>query len=190
MIPEQVKANPVLADKAVERIKSTLTANLSWLDHAYGRAWKITRVINGKRYTEPCIFTAKQVGGNGYESVLPSADLGNYSFVLYGDPSTIVSDFGQINQPISIIFWFDLRDCNANNYRDTESLKEDIVKVLVDELYFPFGARLTLTKVSEEPKNVWAGFTIDENDNQFMNHPYSAMRFDAVLTMDLPCALL
>lgn len=190
IIREQTKTNPVLSDYAIGKINAKLKDRLWWLDQTFGRAWPITRVQGNKRYTEPCVYTA---GNNkyGYETLVPSADLGNYSFFVLKDPTALVPNkYGMVRIPFSLIVWVDLRTCfqgvGADKRRDTENLKRDILSVLKNDVFFTGGA-ITIAQVYEEAKNVFKGFTIDETTNQCLMQPYAGFRFDGEVSIMMEC---
>ena len=181
-IREQTKTNPQLLDIPIEQLKAGLKKNITWLDQCFGRAWKITRQVGNKKYTEPCIYTGV---GNEYESLVPSADLGNYSFFVLSDPTNLEDEF--VEARCSLIVWADLRRCfdGDANRRDTEVLKEDLLRGLKQDIYVK-GAWFIVDRVYEEAKNVFNGFTLDENDNQFMMQPYCGFRVDGTLRILIP----
>lgn len=184
IITEKASINPVLAAEAIRDINDRLR-NVAWLDQVFGRAWRITREIRGRKYTEPCLYVGGG-SGNEYETLVPSSDLGCYSFWLQNDPDTMGAEAGYMLVDYSLVVWCDLRRCfEGVNRRDTENLKKDILAVLVE------GGRadgvVTVKRVYEDAKNVFKGFTLDETANQYLMHPYWGMRVDVELRIDTPC---
>ena len=45
--------NPVMLDAVIGEIQQGLTDNISWLDAAFGRAQRLTKMMNGKRIVTP-----------------------------------------------------------------------------------------------------------------------------------------
>lgn len=181
-INEQVKNNPVLFDLVIEEAKQCLLSDLNWLDQAFGRAWTINRLYEKKKYAEPCIYTK----GNSYETLVPSADLGNFCFFVLRDPNEI-TDNGKVTTTFSCIFWVDLVKCFSNkNRRDTENIKNDILMAFRD-CSFTKGGAIVIDRCYEEANNVWRGYTLDEADNQYMIHPYAGFRFEGRMLADEPC---
>lgn len=183
-INEQTKTNPVLADKVIEAAKAALKANVWWLDQCFGRAWKITKRINGRNFIDPCIYTT----GNSYESLVPSKDLGNFSFFLLGEPSTISTDGLYVDTPYSLIVWCDLRTCFSNgdtNRRDTENLKAELISAL--GLTASKNGKITLSRVYEEASSIYRGFTLDETINQYLMQPYAGFRIEGGIRTKMPC---
>lgn len=182
-INEQVKTNPTLADKVIEAAKTALSG-VWWLDQCFGRAWRITKRLNGANITEPCIYTT----GNSYESLVPSNDLGNYSFFLLGDPNTVDYSYSRIDTPYSLIVWCDLRKCFSNgdtNRRDTENLKAELMNALGNVAVK--GGRISLSRIYEEANNVFRGFTLDETVNQYLMQPYAGFRIEGTIRAEIPC---
>ena len=180
IINEQTKTAPVLADVAIESMKKALL-NLPWIDQAFGRAWPILMQRGQKNVTEPCVYTK----GDSYETVVPSMDLGNYTFVVLMDATRIVEDM--YIQPFALIVWYDMRRCftNGANRRDTENLKSDIITT-IDELAFSNGS-VTINRIKEMPKEVYREFTFDTQANQALVQPYGAMRFEGEIKMLIGC---
>ena len=180
-IVEPTKTNPVLADVAIEAAKLALKT-LSWLDQAFGRAWPIAMDRGNTKLTEPCIYTK----GNSYETVVPSADLGNYTFFVLMDSAR--NDEDVYRQPFALILWYDMRRCfstNGANRRDTENLKKDILDTLRD---CPVAnGSITVTRVIEQPKAVYKEFTFDTQQNQALVQPYGAIRFEGEIIMMKLC---
>ena len=48
--------NPVLIDRVLGNIQTGLMDNVDWLDVAFGRAQRIAKVIQGKRYYTPNVY--------------------------------------------------------------------------------------------------------------------------------------
>lgn len=184
IITEQASTNPVLAAQAIQDINARLRT-VAWLDQVFGRAWRITRDIRGKKCTEPCLYVGG-ASGNEYETLVPSSDLGCYSFWLQNDPDTMGGGADYMLVDYSLIVWCDLNRCfDGAARRDTDNLKKDILSVLVES--GRYDGAVTVKKVYEDAKNVFKGFTLDETANQYLMHPYWGMRIDTELRIDTPC---
>lgn len=183
-IYEQTKTDPQLADKAFLAINEQMKDNLTWLDQAFGRSWKVARVIGGKRCTEPAVYT---IGGDGnsYESLVPSMDLGNYSFFVMRDP-TRVDNNGDVRIGYSLIMWMNLDNCLSYGRHDTENIKKSVLKCLLKDVWIKNGS-ISVESVYEDFANVFKGYTLDETEQQYMMHPYCAMRFDGEIKISESC---
>lgn len=193
--------NAVMLDRVMAEIQDGLVQELPWLDVAFGRSQKLTKVIENKRYVIPNVYCGgwNGHGYNDYIEVTPDSKIGNYSFFDIEDPQTLVGEvWGRdLKAPFSLIFWFDLRTIyHQNDNRNIEKVKADILKVLNGRTswHLPIG-RITINKIYEKAENVYRGYTlytrelnkglsIPEENNQYMMHPYCALRFEG--TMEVP----
>lgn len=179
--------DPVMLDKIIGEIQVGLTSNLSWLDAAFGRAQRLTKMIDGKRIVTPNVYCGgwRGHGENDYIEVSPDSRIGNFSFFEIDDPQTI--DAGpwarEIKAPFGLIFWFDLtRVYGTAANRNTEKLKADILHVLNGRAGWHLDeGRIAVNRIYERAENIYRGYTLSEIDNQFLMHPYAGFRFDGIL---------
>lgn len=186
-------SNPVLVDRVLWNIQNGLMDNVDWLDVAFGRAQRIVKMINGKRYYTPNVYVGSDDyrGENDYLDVSPDANIGNFSFFWIDDPQDvewIPKAQSGMKYPFSLIVWFDLRKVYPGQLdnRNTEALKNEILTVLNGGFWLKEGT-ITVNKIYELAENVYRGFTLDEVDNQFLMHPFGGFRFDGVLSVVQPC---
>lgn len=155
-------------------LKDFMKSEIGWLAQCFGRAWKVTEIVNGKKIIFPSLY----VGNNHYENITPSNDLGNYSFFTLNDPMDVDNGRGYDTYNASLIMWLDLRTCfMGHDMRELESLKREVCDVITRR----FSMRnvfVSVGKVYEDAKNVFNGFSFDETTNQSMMQPYAALRFD------------
>lgn len=179
--------NPQLIDRVIGDIQNGLVENIGWLDMAFGRAQKLGKMIENKKYFTPNVYTGN---GNEYKPVAPDSNIGNFSFFWIDDPQTVEwvpKESGQIKTPFSLIFWFDLRRVyNDQNNRNTEALKAEILKTLNGGFWLKNG-RIKVNRIYEQAENIYRGFTLDEVENQFLMHPFAGFRFEGELTINEPC---
>lgn len=185
--------DPVMLDRVIGEIQTGLIENISWLDAAFGRAQRLTKMINGKRVITPNVYCGgwNGHGPNDYIETSPDSKIGNFSFFEIEDPQTIDASpwARQIKAPFGLIFWFDLRRVyNEATKRDTESLKAQILRVLNgnDGWYLDQG-RIVINKIYERAENIYRGYSLSEIDNQFLMHPFAGFRFDGLLEFDELC---
>lgn len=179
--------NPVMLDRIIGEIQTGLVENIPWLDVAFGRSQRLTKMLNGKRIITPNVYCGgwNGHGPNDYLEVSPDSKIGNFAFFEIEDPQTI--DAGpwarEIKAPFGLIVWFDLtRVYNAPDNRNTEKLKADILRVLNGRAGWHLSnGRIQINKIYERAENIYRGYTLTEIDNQFLMHPYHSMRFDGVL---------
>lgn len=185
--------NPVMLDRVIGEIQNGLVSNLSWLDVAFGRAQRLTKMMNGKRIITPNVYCGgwNGHGENDYIETSPDSKIGNFSFFEIEDPQTI--DAGpwarRINAPFGLIVWFDLtRVYDVPDNRNTEYVKAQILRVLNGRAGWHLtGGRIVLNRIYERAENIYRGYTLSEIDNQFLMHPYYGMRFDGILEFDELC---
>lgn len=185
--------NPVMLDAIIGEIQTGLAENISWLDAAFGRAQRLSKMVNGKRVITPNVYCGgwNGHGQNDYIEVSPDSKIGNFSFFEIEDPQTI--DAGpwarQIKAPFGLIVWFDLtRVYDAADNRNTEKLKAEILRVLNGRAGWHLkNGRILINKIYERAENIYRGYTLSEIDNQFLMHPYAGFRFDGLLEYDELC---
>lgn len=178
--------NPELFDRVIANIQQGLADGLPWLNYSFGRAERLVKTIQGKRYYTPNIY----VGGNEYMLIAPDSKIGNFSFFVVDDPQNIswyAGEPSKYKSPFSIIFWFDMRTVtNDANNRNRESVKQQIMRVLNGGFWLRVGS-MRINRVYEKAENIFTGFTLDEIDNQFLMHPFAGFRFEGELEVDETC---
>lgn len=188
-----VITNAVMLDKELGEIQKGLCDNIDWLDVAFGRAQRLTKMQKGKRIITPNVYCGgwKGHGPNDYIEVSPDSKIGNFSFFVIDDPQTI--DPGpwarQIKTPFGLIVWFDLRRVyNTATNRNTELLKAQVLRVLDGRTGWHLkNGRITVARIYEQNENIYKGFTISEIDNQYLMHPYGGFRIDGILEYEELC---
>ncbi len=185
--------NPVMLDRIIGEIQHGLIENIPWLDVAFGRSQRLTKMTNGKRIITPNVYCGgwNGHGENDYIEVSPDSKIGNFSFFEIEDPQTIdAGPWGrEITSPFGLIVWFDLtRVYNSASNRNTEQLKAEILRVLNGRTgwHLPDG-RMTINRIYERAENIYRGYTLNEIDNQFLMHPFAGFRFDGVLNFAELC---
>lgn len=185
--------NPVMLDRVMGEIQQGLVDNISWLDAAFGRSQRLTKMMNGKRITVPNVFCGgwNGHGENDYIEVSPDSKIGNFSFFEIDDPETIeVGPWArQIKTPFALIIWFDLtRVYNTASNRNTERLKAQILHVLNGRAGWHLSnGRIVLNRIYERAENIYRGYTLSEIDNQYLMHPFAGFRFEGLLEFDELC---
>lgn len=179
--------NPQLIDVVFGEIQNGLVDNLGWLDMAFGRAQKLVKIIETKKYFTPNVYTGI---ANDYIPVAPDSKIGNFSFFWLDDPQTmdwVPNQQGNIKTPFSLIFWFDLRRVyNSATNRNTELIKANILRTLNGGFQMKSG-RIKINRIYEQAENIYRGFTLDEVENQYLMHPFAGFRFEGELTVIEPC---
>lgn len=185
--------NAVMLDRVIGEIQQGMVDNISWLNAAFGRSQRLTKMMNGKKIVTPNVYCGgwNGHGENDYIETSPDSKIGNFAFFEIEDPQTI--DAGpwarQIKAPFGLIVWFDLtRVYNTATNRNTEKLKAQILHVLNGRAGWHLtGGRIVINRIYERPENIYRGYTLSEIDNQFLMHPYAGFRFDGILEYDELC---
>lgn len=176
-----IKSNPKLFDEAVAQMQTLLGEHLPWLDHVFGICEFLTDVKDNKKFTSANVYS----GDQQYVQVMPCKELGNFCFFVLRDPQ----EFGRRDQsivrsPISLIFWYDMRDVRPDaDERNREAVKAEILG-LIGSRRFPW---FVPSRMYEKPEAVFSDFSYDHTVNQFLMSPYAGIRIDGVLTARVPC---
>ena len=179
---------PYLFDKVIGELQQKLKQRLPWLDNSYGRAERLVKTIDGKRYYTPNIY----LGKDQYEVILPDDRHGCYSFFVLSEPQDIMSLVQtevRIKCPFSLIVWVDLRrvekKMNLPDQRNTEYVKEQVLGVI--NTAFSKKGSITVQRIFERAENVFEGFTLDEVQNQFLMSPFAGFRFQGEMIVTNDC---
>lgn len=187
MIKAPKISSPELIDKVIQELQQGLIDNLAWLDYAFGRAQKITKIINGKQITFPSVFA----GGEQYIDVSPDSNIGNFSFFKIEEPQGfewIPNQLGTMRCPFGLIFWFDLRKVFPQSWkeRNTESIKVEIIKALNLHIKLSSG-QILINRIYESAQQIYNGYNISEVDNQFLMQPFAGFKFEGSIVANLTC---
>lgn len=190
------KENPVLLDKVLQDMQTTLLVKLPWLNYAFGRAYKLVENRpDGAKFIYPAAYN-----GNGeYVSLLPNDNFGNFSWFDIYDPQKItqvVQSLPQYTFSGAIVFWYDL----SSIYEDetvlhTEEVKDEIIRVLATPGVITTTGKLTINNIYERFENIYKGYSIEkiynnydysgqniqDIDKQFFMYPYAGIRIEFTL---------
>ena len=192
-----MKKNPVLLDKIIQDIQTKLKEKLTWLDYAFGRAYKLVQhQDNGGKF----IYPAAYIGNSDYISLLPDDNYGNFCwFDIYDSQKVInvVQSTPQFTISGAIIFWFNLDSIfSDNDAMYTEEIKDEIIRVLSTPGIVKQTGKLTINEIYERFENIYSGYSIEKIynsyqysgqdiqslDKMFFMHPYSGLRFEFTIT--------
>lgn len=192
-----MKKNPVLLDKIIQDIQTKLKEKLTWLDYAFGRAYKLVQhQDNGGKF----IYPAAYIGNSDYISLLPDDNYGNFCwFDIYDSQKVInvVQSTPQFTISGAIIFWFNLDSIfSDNDAMYTEEIKDEIIRVLSTPGIVKQTGKLAINEIYERFENIYSGYSIEKIynsyqysgqdiqslDKMFFMHPYSGLRFEFTIT--------
>ncbi len=191
------KKNPVLLDKIIQDMQTSLTKRLKWLNYAFGRAYKLVEHRpDGNKFIYPAAYN-----GNGeYISLLPNDNLGNFSWFDIYDPQKItevVPSLPQYTFSGAIVFWYNLNSIyEDSNSLYTEEVKDEIIRVLTTPGLITTTGKLSIKDIYECFENIYKGYSIEkiynnyiykgqgiqDIDKQFFMFPYSGIRIEFTLT--------
>lgn len=169
--------NPVLIDKALIEIQSNLSG-ISWLNHAFGKAQKGTRIHKERQVFFPSVY----VGGKDYMQVFPDSHIGNFSFFCVEDGDVVnyagfksIKDF---TASIGLVVWYDFRTVYESDWeeRTIEHAKNEVIQLLKSMNLTK--SRIQIKRIYDEADNIYKGFTHDEIDRQFLMRPFGGFRID------------
>ena len=164
-----------------KQIGEGLKVALPWIDNTY----TVVKAIRESSGVTPCILTSP----TEYLSLLPSYELGNYSFFMLEDPMVIDSNTAKVrglSAKASLVVWFDMRKA----YQTDELFNSEAVKLSVLEALHSIripNSRFEVSQVWEKPENIFKGFTTSLSKQQFLMAPYYGFRFEGTLTFKQPC---
>lgn len=173
-----ILADPKLIDKALLEVQTKLTTKLIWLDGAYGKVQRLTKVEEKRKINFPGIYTGSKQG-KGYESAMPSDHLGNFSFFTIKDGEklgTLSRRNTTINAEFGLIFWFRYDKIYPDDWkqRTIENVKDEVVSFFRTTAFR--NCRMTIEQFFELPENIYKGFTDREVENDYLMRPFGGLR--------------
>ena len=177
--------SPHLFDGVVNSIGKGLADGLPWLCHVFGRAERLVQERDGLRRYTPNWYA----GGDKYVQLLPDQSLGNFCFFVMDEPESVAWSAGersQLSAGFSLVVWLDMRTVDDGDTRDTEGVKEQLLHVLNGGIWLRNGSYV-LDAIYTRAENVFAGFSLDEVQNQFMMSPFCGFRFHGTMTIRDAC---
>ena len=86
---------------------------------------------------------------------------------------------------LNLIIWLDTRDIEAEDDRNLESIKSQVLQVL-GAMQLTTG-RVEWERIYEQDKGVFEEYSIYEMDNQDMLWPYAGFRFKGRISCNTGC---
>lgn len=184
------KNQPKLFEAVIQEMQVALGNELAWLNHVFGKAEKTKQDYRQhKGYVSPSVY----VGGGKYERIVPDQnDWGNYAFFYMEEPQDIdeqmlTMPYFRMSGTVSLIVWGDSRDIEAEDDRNLESIKADILQVLGGMTISK--GHVEWNRVYEQDKGVFEEYSCSEEDGQYMMWPYFAFRFEGRVTCNSGCVV-
>ena len=193
-----VKNSPKLFEAVIQEMQVQLANGLQWLDHVFGKAEKtvcdhdVLRQYYQKNERREVFNTPSVYVGNGkYESIVPDKkDWGNYAFFYTEESQKVnggrrVQPYFDMEGTVNLVIWCDTRDIEAEDDRNLESIKSQILPVL-GTMQLTTGY-VEWERIYEQDKNVFGEYSMFEEFGQYMIAPYCAFRFEGTVVCNSGC---
>ena len=133
-LPTEV--NPVEIDRAIIDINTELSNRLSWITHAYGRAYKNLDITNGNRVYFPEVYLGDQNKSFRYTNISPDNDKTGQCFFLVRRET--ISEYQQgmynfLNYDVAIIFSVNMQLIHLRRTQ-TEIFQQNLIAQVRDVL--------------------------------------------------------
>ncbi len=186
---------PELIDKVIKEINDSIADSLPWIENRFGQAESIrkkkegTTIPGGQIVTFPAIFSGKK--DNGYLSLLPDTDNGNYSFFVIKDPERIQNfnpnQFQRFSIDYSFIVWYNITTVvDPEEHRNRELVKKTVIRAL-SSITKKKLETLTIDTIEKDPDRIFREYSFNEIDSQYLIHPYAGLRINGKLSFKDNC---
>lgn len=179
---------PALFDRCIISLQDGLAKELPWLDHVFGRVERLVKEVGGVRRYTPNIY----LGKDEYMLLLPDQGLGNFCYFVMDDPEDVqwnVGERSRLQATFSLVVWVDMRTIDDDDdTRNTEAVKAQVLRALNGGIWVRSGS-IRIDNIYSRAENVFAGFTLDEVDNQFLMSPFAGWRFEGQMMVNDECVL-
>lgn len=172
----EIRPNPVLIDSVIAEIQTQLGNNIEWLTNIFGRVERLAKVVNNKVLYSANVFTKNY----DYKLIAPDSDLGNFAFFVVDEPEELDYYAGEqthFKTPCSLIVWVNMLTIPEGEARNTEAVKQRLVRFLNGEMWLRTG-RFFVNRIYNKAESIFKGFSLDEVDNQFLMQPFCGWKFE------------
>ena len=182
---------PIEIDLAVLDLQMKLKTNLAWLSHSYGKAYRIDKQGDEKRFILPEVYVGNKDNKYTLMPVSPDNDkMGSVFFVIEKEKQ-LTYDIGQnfLNWNVGIIFFANMQLINKS-FVDVHDFTQNLIKEVRDVLtnkLIGSAYKLTNSEVVREPNEIFREFILQ--DRRFVILPFTAFRFNTSITMKEDCLL-
>ena len=193
-----LKGQPRLFEAVIQEMQVQLGAGLQWLDHIFGKAEKtvcdhnvLRQYYQKHEHREAFYLPSVYIGGGKYESIVPDRrDWGNYAFFYMEEPQEVsggrrVPPYFDLEGTVNMIVWGDSRDIEAEDDRNLESIKNEVLNVM-GGMQLTSG-RVEWERVYEQDKGVFEEYSMNEEFGQYMLWPYFAFRVKGRILCNSGC---
>ena len=193
-----LKAQPRLFEAVIQEMQVQLGTGLAWLDHIFGKAEKtvcdhnvLRQYYQKHEHREAFYLPSVYVGNGKYESIVPDRrDWGNYAFFYLEEPQEVsggrrVPPYFDLEGTVNVIVWGDSRDIEAEDDRNLESIKNEVLNVL-GGMQLTTG-RVEWERVYEQDKGVFEEYSMNEEFGQYMLWPFFGFRVKGRIQCNSGC---
>ncbi len=171
---------PKLLDAAVSAINTTLLAELTWLDNAYGNVERRQKEVNGRRIFYPGVYS----GDSDYYNLMPDGHLGNYSFFYIEDGIDVMEAKGRayyFSVRYALVFWFDYRTVYSADWeqRSINNVQNEVFAAI--KKFSLANAQIMADRAFLDAQNIYRLFTVDEVEQQYLMRPYGGLRVEGII---------
>lgn len=182
--------NPVLQspsgiDKNIEALRPSLEA-LPWMERCFGHAFALyeedgsiripkvpigTEILNGQREYFSCLPNDTQIAFGWFKPINPA------------EPEEQTGSFQQsrfYSQRCDFYLWANLKRIDPDNLGLGELLKEQILNVFEKS-----PGVFVQSIISDDIKEVYTGWTLQQVQPQLLYYPYYAARFELMMDFEL-----
>jgi len=182
-IPPQI-TTPVLEAKVVQDLQN-LFSPISWLENAYA----LTRIGIEKtekvsEFKYPQIYSGDSTKKSEYYDLRPNDKLKSYCFFEIDAPYEYDQTQELATYFLSVVFWFNLAKISGRNYDYSSELVAHVLKILKASDYH---AKLEDIKIEKRPDEIFAKYSMDEMESQFLMYPYGAFKISFKITDEADC---
>lgn len=179
-------------DWAVKDMQDVLRVNLNWLTHPYGRAYRIDKQGEEKRFVLPEVYVGNTDGKYSLVPATPDNDKKAISFFTIGKERQLTKEMQASNYlswDVGLIIWANLELINkelAKNEDFTQHLIKAVRRVIMRDL-LGSGYKVEITTVDREYNEVFKEFTLQER--RYVVMPFTAFRFNLIVTLKEGCGV-
>lgn len=194
------KDQPKLFEAVIQEMQQDLADGIAWLEHVFGKAERTVREYVSRRdyndnklHEEEYIMPGLYVGGGKYEDLEPDApDWKSYAFFYMNEPQQLSAyalsqPYYHLQGEVNLIVWGDIRDIEAADDRNIDSIKSELLQVL-GSMRLSTG-HVTWKKIYEQDPQVFEAYSFSDASGKLTMWPYFAFRFVGDISCDSGCSL-
>jgi len=179
--------NPVLADKAAQKIQKVLNDNIAWLEVSYGRARIGKTEEKGVDILRP---ECQQTFGTDYISAFPNDNVLAQSYILMKDDNVkeIAEGKNMVNWEADCSIVFFIRNLNEIDTSYGANI-EQLLRAEIQNVLTTRARNFTMSGFSDEVEDAYAEFSVDSLDPKYINDhkTYAYLRFDGTVDYKTDC---